>query len=66
MDWRAEWALLDKVQIDYLHVWYRFQYKDGTPRCIVANGKRLTTDQVCAMLDRAECEREAQRICTLI
>lgn len=66
MTWRSDWALLDRVRVSDRFVWYRFQYRDGTQRCIVADGKRNTIDEVCTMLDRAEREREAKRICMLI
>lgn len=66
MDWRADWALLAKVRVTDHMIWYQFQYRDGTPRCIIADGKRLTTQQVCALLDRAEREREAKRVYDLL
>lgn len=57
MNWRERWALLDCTEIGHHQTWYRFQYLDGTQRCIVADGRRLAIGDVCALLDDAETRR---------
>lgn len=64
--WQQRWALLAKVAISDRLIWYRFQYLDGTQRCIVADGKRNTIDEICAMLDDQESRRQAQRVRDLL
>lgn len=57
MDWRARWALMEVREIGVHQTWYRFQYLDGTQRQCVADGRRMTIDQVCTMLDQIESQR---------
>lgn len=59
-DWRERWCLLDVVQVGARLAWYRFQYRDGSQRCIVADCHSNTIAEVCQLLDDAEARRLAK------